>query len=76
MGICGVLKRERERERERDIYIYTHIYMGGCQNYGPFSDPYYTTAPNFRVPEKGTLILTTTHICIHIYTYRGLRVEG
>ena len=21
-------------------------YMGGCQNYGPFLDPYYSTAPN------------------------------
>ena len=20
--------------------------MGGCQNYGPFLDPYYNTAPN------------------------------
>ena len=23
---------------------YSH--MGGCQNYGPFLDPYYNTAPN------------------------------
>ena len=22
-----------------------HIYMGGCQNYGPFLGPYYNTAP-------------------------------
>ena len=21
-------------------------YMDGCQNYGPFLDPYYSTAPN------------------------------
>ena len=21
-------------------------YIGGCQNYGPFLDPYYDTAPN------------------------------
>ena len=21
-------------------------HMGGCQNYGPFLDPYYNTAPN------------------------------
>ena len=56
-------ERERERERERDIYIY--IYMGGCQNYGPFVDPYYNTAPNIQGTQKGTIILTTTHI----YTY-------
>ena len=28
------------------IYIYICAYMGGCQNYGPFLDPYYYTAPN------------------------------
>ena len=35
--------------------------MGGCQNYDPFSDPYYDTAPNIQGTEKGTIILTTTH---------------
>ena len=25
-------------------HIWGH--MGGCQNYGPFLDPYYNTAPN------------------------------
>ena len=37
-------------------------YMGGCQNYGPFLDLYYNTAPNMRGTQKGTIILTTTHI--------------
>ena len=23
-----------------------NMHMGGCQNYGPFWDPYYNTAPN------------------------------
>ena len=36
--------------------------MGGCQNYGPFLDPYYHTTPNIRVPQKRIIILTTTHI--------------
>ena len=39
--------------------------MGSCQNYGPFLDPYDNTAPNIdilRVPKKGTMILTTTHV--------------
>ena len=22
------------------------LYLGGCQNYGPFLDPYYNMAPN------------------------------
>ena len=38
----GVLKREREGARERERWIH----MGGCQNYGPFLGPYYSTAPN------------------------------
>ena len=37
-------------------------YMGGCQNYGPFLGPYYTTAPNIQGTQKGTIILTTIHI--------------
>ena len=27
--------------------------MGGCQNYGPFLDPYHNTHLLFRVPKKG-----------------------
>ena len=26
--------------------LYMYIHMGGCQNYGPFLGPYYSTAPN------------------------------
>ena len=37
-------------------------HMGGCQNYGPFLDPYYNTAPNISGTQKGTIILTTTQI--------------
>ena len=36
--------------------------MGGCQNYGPFLDPYYNTAPNIEGTRKRTIILTTAHI--------------
>ena len=28
------------------------FYMGGCQNYGPFLDPYYNTGPNLGDPER------------------------
>ena len=27
-------------------------YMGGCQNFGPFLDPYYNTAPNITGTPK------------------------
>ena len=36
--------------------------MGGCQNYGPFWDPYFNTALNIQGSQQGTIILTTTHI--------------
>ena len=26
--------------------LFHHSHMGGCQNYGPFLDPQYNTAPN------------------------------
>ena len=39
-------------------------YMGGCQHYGPFLDPYYNAAPNFEGTQKGAKILTTTHIIL------------
>ena len=29
------------------------IHVGGCQNYGPFLDPFCNTAPNIWVPKKG-----------------------
>ena len=34
----------------RTIVVCIYIYMGGCQNYGPFLDPYYNTAPNIGYP--------------------------
>ena len=36
--------------------------MGDCQNYGPFSGPQDNTAPSMWGTQKGTLILTTTHM--------------
>ena len=26
--------------------VIAQVYMGGCQNYGPFLGPYYNTAPD------------------------------
>ena len=36
--------------------------MGGCQNYVPFLDPYYNTAPNIEGTQEGIIILTVTHM--------------
>ena len=44
--------RGSPREAPDTKHIPKHIskhkktHMGGCQNYGPFLDPYYNTAPN------------------------------
>ena len=45
-------------------------YMGGCQNYGPFLGPYCNTTPNIWGTQKGTIILTTTHMINHPYDLR------
>ena len=36
--------------------------MGGCQNYGPFSGPLNTRCRILLSIQKGTIVLTTTHI--------------
>ena len=58
------------------IYIYTniyiihmYIYMGSCQNYGPFLGTLNSRCRTILGTQKGTIILTTTHIHIYIYIY-------
>ena len=36
--------------------------VGSCQNYGPFFGSLYNMDLMFRVPKKGTIILTTIHV--------------
>ena len=43
--------------------------MGGCQNYGPSLDPYYYTSPNIWGTQKGTILLTTTHMMTVLHFY-------
>ena len=45
--ILGLYWRITEKNMETTIMGYIGIlgYMGGCQNYGPFLDPHYNTAP-------------------------------
>ena len=38
------------------------LHVGRCQNYGPFLGPYFNTAANISGTQKGTIILTTTHM--------------
>ena len=45
------------------------LHMGSCQNYGPFLGPDYNTAPIIYGTQKGTLILTTTHINLHCCSF-------
>ena len=46
-------------------------YKDGCQNYSPFLDPYYNTAPNMQGTQRGIITLTTTHIDIPEGAYTG-----
>ena len=49
--------------------------MGGCQNYGPFLATLNNRCRTIMGTQKGTLILTTTHIglgCIGFYGFPGL----
>ena len=51
-------------ERQRKLLEYWGLYMGGCENYGPFGVPIIIRHLVLRVPQKGTIILTTTHMGI------------
>ena len=44
-----------------------HIHMGGYQNYGPLLGPLNIRCRIILRTQKGTIILTTTHIYIGIY---------
>ena len=48
--------------------IYMHIYLGGCQNYGPFLGTLNIRCRTIIGTQKGTIILTTTHIYKQIHT--------
>ena len=37
-------------------------HMGGSRNYDPFWGPYHDTAPNIQGTQRGTIILTATHM--------------
>ena len=42
-----------------------YIYMGGCQNYGPFLGTLNMRCRTVLGTQKGTITLTTTHIKTH-----------
>ena len=52
--------------------LYACMYMGGCQNYGPFWGTLYIRCRTIMGTQKGTIILTTTHM----YVYACVNVNG
>ena len=54
------------------VSVCVRVYVGSCQNYGPFFCPYYNRAPIIWGTQKGTLILTRTHV----YSYWQLLLLG
>ena len=45
---------------EKQAHIYIYIYMGGCQNYGPFWGTLNIRCRSIIGTQKGTTILTST----------------
>ena len=41
---------------------HSRLHMGGCQNCGPFLGTSHNTAPSIWGTQKGTIVLTPTHI--------------
>ena len=48
-------------------FLSLYPYMGGCQDYGPCGVPIIIQHLVFRVPQKGTIILTTTILPSHAF---------
>ena len=48
--------------------------MGGCQNYGPFLGTLNIRCRIIIGTQKGTIILTTTHV--DLVTWRMMRITG
>ena len=54
-------------DKKIPIYLYIYICMGGCQNYGPFLGTLNIRCRIIIGIQKGTVILTTTHMCVYVY---------
>ena len=63
-GLYGAGVAEIYEFSDSYIYIYIHIYMGGCQNYGPFLGTLNIRGRIIVGTQKGTIILTTIHIYV------------
>ena len=48
-----------------------YVYMGGCQNYGPFLGTLNIRCRILIGTQKGTIILTTTHMYSYIHATSG-----
>ena len=60
------------------VHISTHTRMGGCQNYGPLLGPRNTECRIVIRTQKGTFLLTTTHMYVtyahaHIQTWNTVQ---
>ena len=70
IDIWKLLKFESRKSRNDREYhpvigdpiIYIYIYMGGCQNYGPFLGTLNIRGRIIMGTPKRTIILTTTHM--------------
>ena len=65
---------EPEPDVKLVISVEPLMILGGCQNDGPFLDPFSNTAPNIQGTPKGIIILTATHIALKIMQSSRLEV--
>ena len=61
MSGLGVAPTRRKQSNCNQVVTY----MGGCQNYGPFLGTLNIRGRIIIGTQKGTIILTTTHILLH-----------
>ena len=57
---------ESQKRPYEDINFLGEGYMGGSQNYGPFLGTLDIRGRIIIGTQKGTIILTTTHIWLHV----------
>ena len=65
-GIGEMLHIGRRQCKQKAMVTIT-LDMGSCQNYGPFLGTLHNRCRILIGTPKGTIILTTTHICKRIY---------
>ena len=55
--------------------ICVYLYVGSCQNYGPFLAPYYNMAPNMGYPKRGHNFDNHAYLSLSLSSHVPFRPE-